>query len=152
MRRTSFEDMDCSVAQTVEVVGEWWTPLIVRDLLLGIRRFERLQERLGIARNVLTDRLNRLVDHGIVVRVPYQTHPLRHEYRLTDKGRDLWLVISAIRQWGDRWAAPDGMPLDVIHDGCGGHVEVVARCESCDAQVGIRDVRAYPTRGTSVGA
>ena len=100
MRRTSFEEMNCSVAQTLEVVGEWWTMLIIRDCFLGITRFDDFQQRLGISRNILTDRLDHLVDKGVLVRVPYQANPVRNDYRLTDKGRDLWLVLTAMRQWG----------------------------------------------------
>src|ERR1022692_4031294 len=97
MRRTSFEEMNCSVAQTLEVVGDWWTMLIVRDCFLGITRFEAFSERLGIARNILTDRLQHLVEHGVLTRVAYQDRPARYDYRLTDKGRDLWLVLHGLR-------------------------------------------------------
>ena len=105
MRRTSFEDMNCSVAQCLEVVGEWWSLLIVRDAFLGVRRFDDFQARLGISRNILNQRLNHLVDNGVLERLPYQDNPPRSEYRLTDKGRGLWHVVTAMRQWGDRWAA-----------------------------------------------
>jgi DNA-binding HxlR family transcriptional regulator len=111
MQRTSFEDVNCSVAQCLEVVGEWWTLLIIRDAFLGVRRFDDFQARLGISRNILNRRLSHLVDHGVLERLPYQVNPPRSEYRLTDKGRDLWHVIAAMRQWGDRWAAPDGAAL-----------------------------------------
>ncbi len=100
--------MNCSVAQTLEVVGEWWTMLIVRDCFLGITRFDDFHDRLGISRNILTDRLDHLVTKGVLVRIPYQEHPVRYDYRLTDKGRDLWLVLTAMRQWGDRWEAGEG--------------------------------------------
>ena len=112
MRRKSFEEMNCSVAQTLEVVGEWWSMLIVRDSFLGITRFDDFQQRLGISRNILADRLDHLVDKGVLARVPYQDHPVRYDYRLTDKGRDLWLVLTAMRQWGDRWEADDGPPVE----------------------------------------
>ncbi len=123
--------MNCSVAQCLEVVGEWWSLLILRDAFLGIRRFDDFQARLGISRNVLNQRLCRLVEHGVLERVPYQEHPPRHEYRLTDKGRDLWLVVAALRQWGDKWAAPDGPPLDVIHTACGHVTDAVPTCSQC---------------------
>jgi DNA-binding HxlR family transcriptional regulator len=110
MRRTSFEDMQCSVAQALEVVGEWWSFLIIRDAFLGVNRFGQFQDRLGIARNVLSARLDALVEHGVLKRVAYQDNPVRHEYKLTEKGRDLWLSLTALREWGDRWAAPDGPP------------------------------------------
>src|SRR3954452_13292002 len=108
MQRASFREMHCSVAQCLEIVGEWWTLLIVRDAFLGVRRFDDFQERLGISRNVLHQRLTTLVDAEIFDRVLYSERPPRHEYRLTDKGRDLWPVITTMRQWGDKWAAPDG--------------------------------------------
>src|SRR5436190_15187656 len=90
VERKSFSDMHCSVAQCLEVVGEWWSMLIVRDAFLGVSRFDAFQQRLGISRNVLNQRLNNLVAAGILERVAYSDHPPRHDYRLTDKGRDLW--------------------------------------------------------------
>src|SRR6266568_3948898 len=102
MLKRDYEGQNCSVARTLEVVGERWTLLIVRDAFLGLRRFEQFQESLGIARNVLTDRLNRLVEEGILERVRYSERPERYEYRLTQKGRELNLALTALRQWGDR--------------------------------------------------
>ena len=119
MERKSFAGMDCSVAQCLEVVGEWWSLLIVRDTFLGVTRFDDFQTRLGISRNILTNRLNHLVEAGVLQRVSYQDNPPRSDYRLTDKGRDLWHVITAMRQWGDRWAAPGGEPLVLQHKACG---------------------------------
>ena len=107
----------CSIARSLELVGERWTLLILRDLFLGHRRFEALQSRLGIARNVLAARLEKLVAAGIVERRRYSERPLRHEYRLTAKGRDLWPVLVALMQWGDRHAAPAGPPVLLAHDG-----------------------------------
>jgi DNA-binding HxlR family transcriptional regulator len=89
MKRTSFATMNCSVARTLEVIGEWWTMLVVREAFNGVRRFDDFQARLGIARNVLATRLQSLVDHGILERRLYQEHPQRFEYRLTEKGFDL---------------------------------------------------------------
>ena len=105
VQRTSFEDMNCSVAQCLEVIGEWWSMLIVRDTFLGVRRFDDFQARLGISRNILTARLTSLVEAGVLDKVPYQERPLRHEYRLTAKGRDLWPVLTTMREWGDKWIA-----------------------------------------------
>ncbi len=139
MERTSFGGMHCSVAQCLEVVGEWWSLLIVRDAFLGIRRFDDFQGRLGISRNILNDRLKKLVEHGVLVRVPYQDNPPRSDYRLTEKGRDLWLVLTAMRQWGDRWAAPDGPPLTMRHTACGHTVDAVAACSHCG---GLLEARA----------
>jgi DNA-binding HxlR family transcriptional regulator len=101
--KRDYRHQTCSIARTLEIVGERWTLLIVRDVFLGVRRFDDLQESLGIARNVLTDRLNRLVDEDILERVRYSEHPPRYEYRLTPKGIDLNVALAALRQWGDRY-------------------------------------------------
>src|SRR3954463_12818372 len=101
MLKRDYEGQDCSIARALEVVGERWTLLIVRDVFLGLHRFEQLQENLGIARNVLTERLGRLVDEGVLERVRYSERPERFEYRLTQKGRDLHLALTRLRQWGD---------------------------------------------------
>jgi DNA-binding HxlR family transcriptional regulator len=147
MERKSFSDMHCSVAQCLEVVGEWWSMLIVRDAFLGVKRFDDFQQRLGISRNVLSQRLARLVDAGVLVKVPYSEHPPRHHYSLTDKGRDLWPVLTAMRQWGDRYAAPDGPPLQAIHKECGETCEARMTCSVCGEPIGPRDVRAVPGPG-----
>src|SRR6266700_5560081 len=102
MLNRDYEGQNCSIARALEVVGERWTLLIIRDVLLGLHRFDQLQESLGIARNVLTDRLNRLVDEGVLERVPYSERPERFEYRLTNKGRELGVPLLALMQWGDR--------------------------------------------------
>jgi len=147
VQRTSFEDMNCSVAQCLEVVGEWWSMLIVRDAFLGVTRFEDFHERLGISRNVLNQRLTHLVDAGVLKRVEYCDHPPRYDYRLTDAGRDLWFVLTAMRQWGDRWRAPDGPPIDIVHNACGHVAQIVPTCSVCGEPVGARDVRAVPGPG-----
>lgn len=103
MLKRDYEGQNCSIARALEVVGERWTLLIVRDAFLGLRRFEQFQESLGIARNVLTDRLNRLVDEGILERVRYSERPRRDEYQLTRKGRDLQIALAGLRQWGDKY-------------------------------------------------
>ncbi|WP_018637810.1 winged helix-turn-helix transcriptional regulator [Parafrankia elaeagni] len=147
MERKSFAGMHCSVAQTLEIVGEWWTMLIVRDAFLGVTRFDDFQKRLGISRNILNQRLAGLVDAGVLTRVPYQDNPPRHDYRLTDKGRDLWPVLTAMREWGDRHAAPDGPPLQLRHTGCGEVFHTVLGCSECGEPVSLRDVRAAPGPG-----
>jgi DNA-binding HxlR family transcriptional regulator len=98
-----YEGQNCSIARALEVVGERWTLLIVRDVLLGLRRFDELQQSLGIARNVLADRLNRLVEEGVLERVRYSERPERFEYRLTRKGRELDIALTGLRQWGDKY-------------------------------------------------
>jgi DNA-binding HxlR family transcriptional regulator len=100
--KRDYQGQNCSIARALEIVGERWTLLITRDVFLGLRRFDQLQESLGIARNVLTDRLNRLVEEGILERVPYSDRPPRYEYRLTDKGLELNVALTALRQWGDK--------------------------------------------------
>lgn len=148
MRRATFEDMHCSVAQALEVVGEWWSLLIVRDALLGVTRFDDFQRRLGISRNVLTERLNRLVDLEVFERVRYQDNPPRDEYRLTRKGRDLWPVLTALRQWGDRWEAPLGPPATLEHLPCGhGDIEAELHCSECGERLYGRDLRLHPGPG-----
>src|SRR6266852_4038477 len=104
MLRNDYENQTCSIAGALEVVGERWSLLIVRDVLLGLRRFDELQGHLGIARNVLQVRLTRLVDEGVLERRLYQARPPRHEYLLTEKGLDLWPMIVALMKWGDRYA------------------------------------------------
>ena len=141
--------MDCSVAQCLEVVGDWWTMLIVRDAFLGVTRFEDFQRRLGISRNILQQRLTKLADSGILVRVPYSEHPPRADYRLTPKGRDLWPVLTAMRQWGDAHAAPDGPPLQIVHDACGSVSHLFMVCDACGRPVGPRDVHVEPGPGRS---
>jgi DNA-binding HxlR family transcriptional regulator len=101
MLKRGYEGQNCSIARTLEIVGERWTLLIIRDVFLGLRRFDQLQESLGVARNVLSDRLNRLVEEAILERVQYSERPLRFEYRLTKKGRELNVALTALRQWGD---------------------------------------------------
>jgi DNA-binding HxlR family transcriptional regulator len=103
MLRNDYEGQDCSIARALEIVGERWTLLIIRDAFLGLRRFEQFQESLGIARNVLTDRLNRLVEAGLLDRARYSERPERYEYRLTPKGRDLGIALAGLRQWGDKY-------------------------------------------------
>ena len=105
MLKRDYEGQNCSIARALEVVGERWTLLIVRDAFLGLTRFEEFQSSLGIARNVLTDRLNRLVQEGILEKVRYRERPERFEYRLTRKGRDLEIALAGLRQWGDKYVS-----------------------------------------------
>jgi DNA-binding HxlR family transcriptional regulator len=141
VERKSFADMHCSVAQCLEVIGEWWSVLIVRDAFLGVSRFGDFQQRLGISRNILNQRLKRLVDAGILQKIPYSDHPPRHDYHLTAKGRDLWPVLTAIRQWGDKYEAPQGPPVQVIHKACGEIAQALWTCSVCGDPMGPQDVR-----------
>jgi DNA-binding HxlR family transcriptional regulator len=148
VERKSFSEMHCSVAQCLEVVGEWWSMLIVRDAFLGVRRFDHFQARLGISRNILNQRLSHLVEAGVFTKVPYSEHPPRFEYRLTDKGRDLWPVLTTMREWGDRHAAPEGPPLEVVHTACDHVTHAVMTCSECGEPIGPRDVRARAGSGS----
>jgi len=116
--------------------------LIVRDAFLGVTRFDQFQERLGISRNVLNHRLDHLVRAGVLERMPYNERPIRYDYRLTRKGRDLWPILTAMRQWGDAHAAPDGPPLLLVHRACGHVVDAVMSCSACGELISARDVRA----------
>ena len=148
MLHDRYPDQTCSIARSLEVVGERWTLLIVRDVLNGLRRFDELQENLGIARNVLAARLDKLVSEGILERRPYSERPVRHEYRVTEKGLDLWPAMIALLQWGDRHApSPGGPPVVLEHKGCGGAVTTHLSCERCGAELGVRDVRALAGPG-----
>ena len=134
MLGNDYENQVCSVAGALEVVGERWSLLIVRDITLGVRRLEQLQKSLGIARNVLQKRLERLVDEGVLERRLYQERPARHEYLLTEKGLDLWPVVVALMKWGDSYAAPAaGPPVLLEHRGCGGAVDEHRLCSVCSA-------------------
>jgi DNA-binding HxlR family transcriptional regulator len=138
--------MHCSIARALDLVGEWWTPLILRDVFRGMRRFEEIQASLGIARNVLSDRLTTLVDGGVLERRQYQEHPARYEYRLTDMGRDYYQVLLALKQWGDRWLTEEGgPPVTLIHDRCGHEVEPVLTCSHCGEPIAARQIRS-PSR------
>jgi DNA-binding HxlR family transcriptional regulator len=145
----TYDGQACSVARALEVVGERWSILILRDAFLGVRRFDGFQEDLGIARNVLADRLGRLVDAGVLEKHAYSDRPPRYEYRLTDKGRDLWPVVHALAQWGDHHEAPDGPPTLFVHRGCGGAVSDRRTCDSCGAPLDARDVEAVAGPGAA---
>ncbi|MGB8858275.1 MAG: helix-turn-helix domain-containing protein [Ilumatobacteraceae bacterium] len=141
MKRSSVSHMNCSVARSLEIVGEWWTLLIVRNIMLGQRRFEAIQADLGIARNILSDRLTTLVGAGVIERIKYQDHPERFEYHLTEKGRDLYPVIAALMAWGDKWESPDGPPLVMRHT-CAGRGDAVLVCSACGEPMELGVVRA----------
>lgn len=152
MLRNDYENQSCSIAGALEIVGERWSLLIVRDILLGLRRFDELQSHLGIARNVLQTRLTRLQEEGVIERVPYQQRPLRHEYMLTEKGLDLWPIIVSLMKWGDRYAPPEGGPAVVIeHRGCGGAVDEHRICEKCGERLRARDAVGRPGPGAAEG-
>jgi DNA-binding HxlR family transcriptional regulator len=148
MRKASFADMNCSIAQSLEIIGEWWTLLILRDSFLGVRRFDDFVERLGISRNILTTRLDKLVDAGILERRPYDTGRARYDYLLTDKGRALWPVMTTLRQWGDEWILGAGNePVLLEHRDHGHTTTVQLTCDVCGELLDARSVRAIPGPG-----
>ena len=155
MRRKSFANMTCPIARTLEIVGEWWTLLIVRDALLGARRFEEFR-RTGIADNILSARLDLLVREGILERRPYQEHPPRDEYLLTEKGRDLLPTIVALGRWGMKWTDTSLPPPLLLHSRCGSAVSPELRCSSCGEVVPPGEVelrlRSEPVSPTPVSA
>ena len=143
-----YDNQVCSIASALEVIGERWSLLIVRDVFLGLRRFEQIQGDLGIARNILQRRLSTLVEQGVLEKRLYLQSPPRHEYRLTEKGLDLWPAIVALMQWGDRHAlGPAGPPVVLEHRGCGGAVDEHRTCAKCGARLSVREARALPGPG-----
>jgi DNA-binding HxlR family transcriptional regulator len=152
MQRTSLAEFTCSIARTMEIVGEWWTPLILRDVYLGLRRFDQIQSNLEISRKVLSGRLDRLVADGILDRRPYSDRPPRDEYVLTAKGRDLVPALLALMAWGDRWTAGDaGPPAQIRHHGCGELTEPVVACSVCGEPLSADNITAEPGPGARVG-
>jgi DNA-binding HxlR family transcriptional regulator len=146
----TYDDQNCSVARALEVLGDRWTLLVIRDAFLGVRRFDDFQRDLGVARNVLSDRLQRLVDEGLLERRRYQERPERFEYRLSEKGIDLWPTIITLMKWGDRYYAPPGGPPRVVrHRDCGGGVTLNLTCDACGAQLTARDVVSEPGPGAT---
>ena len=151
MKRTSFADMNCSIARSLEVVGEWWTMLVVREAFRGVRRFDGFQANLGIARNVLAARLQTLIDHGIFERHLYQDRPERFEYRLTAKGHDLYPILISLLQWGDKWACDEaGPPMKLLHD-CGHEADPLYVCGHCGSNLRARTTRLEVNAGATSG-
>jgi DNA-binding HxlR family transcriptional regulator len=138
----------CSIASSLEVIGERWSLLIVREVMNGNRRFGEMQGSLGVARNVLSARLQRLIAEGILERRIYQEAPARYEYFLTEKGLDLWPALIALLGWGDRHSAgPAGPPKLIVHKECGGAVNDRGICESCGKVLHARDAKQIPGPG-----
>jgi DNA-binding HxlR family transcriptional regulator len=144
----TYDAQNCSVARALEVLGDRWTLLVIRDAFLGVRRFDDFQRDLGVARNVLSDRLQRLTEEGLLERHRYQERPERFEYRLSRKGIDLWPAIVTLMKWGDRYyAPPDGPPRVVRHRECGGEITEQLTCATCGAPLTARDVYTEPGPG-----
>lgn len=141
MARKRFDDSSCSVARALNEVGDWWSLLIVLHAMYGTRRFVDFQQQLGIAKNILCDRLARLVDNEVLRKEEVGEHGSRFEYRLTEKGRDLFPVVVALRQWGDKWnPAPDQQPLDLRDRDTGEPVQTVTVRNAEGQALSIRDV------------
>lgn len=147
MQRSSFSDQPCSVARTLDIIGDRWTPLVLRDIAVGIARFDAIQHDLGLSRKVLAQRLASLVEHEVVVRVEYQDNPPRYDYRLTEKGNDLAMVLLALQQFGDKWAFGGEPPVQWKHLSCGEISTPVPVCDHCGEPV--RPGEAVPLRGPS---
>lgn len=146
---------NCSIKRALEVVGEKWTLLVMREAFYGARRFDQFQARIGCARNILSERLATLTEAGLLARVPYREpgQRERHEYRLTDKGLDLITAVIALMQWGDRWQADaDGPPVQVLHRDCGHRVEAIVRCPHDNTVLTARDLQPVPGPGAHLAS
>jgi DNA-binding HxlR family transcriptional regulator len=148
MRQTSFAEFHCSLARSLEVVGDWWAPLIIRDVALGLTRFEQLVEDLGISRNLLAARLDDLEANGILERRQYLERPPRYRYRLTEAGVELLPILMSLTAWGDRWhTPPDGPPVRFQHTTCGHLFTPMTSCSECGEPVTAADVMPRPGPG-----
>jgi DNA-binding HxlR family transcriptional regulator len=153
MRRTRFDDWDCPIARTVDILGDWWTPMVIRASFLGARRFEQYTEQLGIPRNILTERLSHLVELGIMTKVQYQERPVRHEYRLTEKGVALFPVIVAMHEWGNEWLdwPDDGPPVHLVDRATGARLEPVLTDARTGEVIDPRKTTVLRVRGDGTG-
>ena len=148
MKRTRFDTWSCSVARTLDIVGDGWTPLILREAYFGTKRFEAFQASLSISRNILTRRLKRLVSEDLLVKRRYQANPPRFEYHLTDKGRDFFGVVAAMLRWGDDWLAGDaGVPLELYDRKTGERVRPLVVDERTGQPIDVRKLVAKPGPG-----
>jgi DNA-binding HxlR family transcriptional regulator len=141
----AFDDQNCSIARTLAIVGERWTLLVLRDVLLGNRRFEEIRRSLGVASNILSDRLATLVEHGVLTRSGEPP-----EYRVTEKGLELQPVLVALMQWGDRHTAGEaGPPIVNVHATCGHDADPRLHCSHCGEQIAPRELRVRPGPGAN---
>lgn len=152
MRWDEIAQLNCSIARTLSVIGDRWTLLVLRDAFSGIRRFEHFQASLGVTRHLLADRLKKLEREGILRRAKYQDAPPRYEYRLTDKGFDLYPIILSILKWGDTHTAEGERPVELMHRTCGGAASPKLVCGTCGGELKPRDVqpRAKPGAGQRI--
>ena len=150
MSRNKLDELNCSIANALDLIGEWWTILILREAFFGTRRFEDFQQHLGIARNILTARLRKLCDSGILERVPIREGAKRHEYRLTKMGRDLQPTLIALTQWGDRWLRQsDGAPVKFIERASGEEIAEVSVQTKDGRRLEPRDMTMIPGPGAN---
>jgi|SRR5579875_299087 len=150
MQRTDFGEMACSIARTMDVIGEPWSPLVLRNVFVGITRFDQLQESLGISRKVLAERLRWLVERGVLERREYSAHPPRYEYTLTAMGTELCDLLLVMVRWGDRWLAGEaGPPVLYRHHACGqiSHVNLV--CSECGKPMHATGIDVLPGPGSA---
>lgn len=150
MRKENFNHLDCSLARSLDMIGEWWSLLIIRDLFYGIKTFDALCGDLGIARNILSDRLKKLTERGLIDRCPKDTGTRRKAYCLTAKGNDLFPVIMALVAWGDRWESPDGPPIIFRHKPDGHPARPVVICSQCGDVLHSKDIVAEKGPGVSL--
>ncbi|KZX59013.1 transcriptional regulator [Halioglobus sp. HI00S01] len=149
MRWDEIDKQVCSVARALSVIGERWTMLIIRDAFLGTRRFDQFQSNLGITRHRLSERLGKLVEAGVLVKVPYSERPLRHEYRLTRKGLGLYPVLMSLAAWGDEWMDNgEGAPMEYVHQRCGRQTHAVMTCSECGEA--LRPEEVMPSVGPAL--
>lgn len=141
MRWDEIAELNCSIARTLSIIGDRWTMLVLRDAFSGIRRFEHFQNSLELTRHVLADRLKKLEREGILKRVKYQERPDRYEYRLTEKGFDLYPIVVSILKWGDKYTAEDEIPVELEHRNCGGAADPRYVCGTCGEELKPRDVQ-----------
>lgn len=152
MTRTSLSEVACSIARATDLFGDAWTALIMRDVLAGVTRFDYIARDLGISRKVLTARLSRLVEEGILVRERYQERPPREDYRPTPKGEELYPVLLALMNWGDRWySGPGGVPVRIHHDTCGQDTAPVTACAHCGEPLAVGNTTPLPGPGGRLG-
>ena len=148
MQRTSFGEMACSIARTMDVIGEPWSPLIVRNIYIGITRFDQLQHSLGISRKVLAERLRWLTENNVLERREYSGKPPRYEYVLTVKGLELFEVLMVMVRWGDKWLAGEaGPPVLYRHHACGRISHVELHCSECGKPMSATDIDVLPGPG-----